>query len=112
MFRQAISDWYQRYYGVTLDPEKEILPLIGSKEGIMHICMTYLAEGDRALVPNPGYPTYRSAVELGGASCLEYNLSEANGWLPELEGLANTDRQRVGSGQCVSRSIDTEGRKQ
>ncbi|HEY9561879.1 MAG TPA: aminotransferase class I/II-fold pyridoxal phosphate-dependent enzyme [Anseongella sp.] len=95
MFRQAISDWYQRYYGVTLDPEKEILPLIGSKEGIMHICMTYLAEGDRALVPNPGYPTYRSAVELSGASCLEYKLSEENGWLPDLEALANTDLKGV-----------------
>src|SRR3546814_12602048 len=61
----------------------------------MHFFMTYLAEGDRALVPNPGYPTYRSAVELSGASCLEYKLSEENGWLPDLEALANTDLKGV-----------------
>ena len=94
-FRQAISDWYQRYYGVTLDSESEVLPLIGSKEGIMHICMTYLAEGDQALIPNPGYPTYRSAVELSGASCLEYELSEGGGWLPDLDQLAKQDLSRV-----------------
>ncbi|HYH55638.1 MAG TPA: aminotransferase class I/II-fold pyridoxal phosphate-dependent enzyme, partial [Anseongella sp.] len=93
--RQAISSWYKRYYGVELDPESEILPLIGSKEGIMHICMTYLQEGDQALIPNPGYPTYRSAVELSGASCVEYELTEAGGWLPDLESLAGNDLSRV-----------------
>ena len=66
IFRKAVADWYARWYGVTLDPDAQILPLIGSKEGIMHICMTYLDEGDIALVPNPGYPTYRSAVSLAG----------------------------------------------
>lgn len=93
--RQAVSGWYLRYYGVKLDPESEVLPLMGSKEGIMHICMTYLADGDEALVPNPGYPTYRSAVELSGASCLEYELSEENGWLPDLDRLAREDLSRV-----------------
>lgn len=93
--RQAISSWYKRYYDVELDAESEILPLIGSKEGIMHICMTYLQEGDQALIPNPGYPTYRSAVELSGASCVEYELSEAGGWLPDLSVLAEKDLSRV-----------------
>src|ERR1700720_680645 len=70
ILRHAISAWYQQWYGVELNPESEILPLIGSKEGIMHICMTYLDEGDIALVPNPGYPTYRSAVKLAGGTCV------------------------------------------
>jgi len=95
VFRGAIGDWYRRFYGVTLNPDTEILPLIGSKEGIMHICMTYLSEGDQALIPNPGYPTYRSAVELSGATCLEYGLSEEGGWLPDLEQLARQDLSRV-----------------
>src|ERR1700741_106319 len=64
----AISQWYKKWYSVEADPEKEILPLIGSKEGIMHTCMTYLNEGDIALVPDPGYPTYSSAVTLAGAT--------------------------------------------
>lgn len=93
--RQAIAHWYRRFYRVDLDPESEVLPLIGSKEGIMHICMTYLQEGDQALIPNPGYPTYRSAVQLSGAECLEYELSEENGWLPDLDRLARTDLSRV-----------------
>lgn len=93
--RKAMSDWYQRFYGVSLDPEKEVLPLIGSKEGIMHICMTYLQEGDEALVPNPGYPTYRSAVNLSGATVVDYDLEEKNGWLPDLDALAKRDLSKV-----------------
>src|SRR4026207_381204 len=69
VLRKAISEWYKKWYNVDLDPDNEILPLIGSKEGIMHICMTYLNEGDEVLVPNPGYPTYRSAVMLAGGTC-------------------------------------------
>jgi aspartate/methionine/tyrosine aminotransferase len=88
--RQAISDWYQKWYGVTLNPNTEILPLIGSKEGIMHICMTYLNEGDKALVPNPGYPTYRSAVQLAGGECIEYELKEESNWIPDLEQIKQT----------------------
>ena len=68
VLRQAVAGWYKTWYGVTLDPDTQILPLIGSKEGIMHICMTYLDKGDIALVPNPGYPTYRSAVQLAGGT--------------------------------------------
>jgi aspartate/methionine/tyrosine aminotransferase len=79
--RKAFSAWYKKWYHVDLDPATEILPLIGSKEGIMHICMTYLNEGDEALIPNPGYPTYRSAVQLAGGKCVEYKLKEENNWM-------------------------------
>ena len=79
--RNAVASWYNKWYGVDLNPATEILPLIGSKEGIMHICMTYLNEGDIALIPNPGYPTYRSAVKLAGGKCVDYELSEENNWL-------------------------------
>lgn len=87
LLRQAIASWYNKWYGVELNPEFEILPLIGSKEGIMHICMTYLNEGDIALVPNPGYPTYRSAVKLAGGTCLDYDLKEENNWFPDFDEL-------------------------
>jgi LL-diaminopimelate aminotransferase len=87
VLRNAVAAWYLRWYGVTLDPDTEILPLIGSKEGIMHICMTYLDEGDGALVPNPGYPTYRSAVKLAGGNCIDYTLESDNGWAPDFEAL-------------------------
>ena len=84
VLRKAIAAWYSRWYGVQLDPDTEILPLIGSKEGIMHICMTYLDEGDIALVPDPGYPTYRSAVKLAGGTCVDYELKEENNWYLEF----------------------------
>ena len=87
ILRQAVAAWYRQWYGVELDPDTEILPLIGSKEGIMHICMTYLDEGDGALVPNPGYPTYRSAVKLAGGHCSDYPPSGDKGWKPDFEEL-------------------------
>lgn len=87
VLRKAVADWYGKWYGVTLNPDTEILPLIGSKEGIMHICMTYLNEGDKALVPNPGYPTYRSAVKLAGGECVDYELKEENNWYPDFDQL-------------------------
>lgn len=93
--RKAMAEWYQRYYNVTLNPDTEVLPLIGSKEGIMHICMTYLQEGDEALIPNPGYPTYRSAVNLSGATVVDYDLTAENSWLPDLDALAKKDLSRV-----------------
>jgi LL-diaminopimelate aminotransferase len=93
--RAAIAKWYHNRYGVGLDAEKEILPLMGSKEGIMHVCMTYLQSGDEALIPNPGYPTYRSAVQLSGATAVPYELSEENHWLPDLEILETQDLSRV-----------------
>ena len=95
VLRQAIADWYTRYYDVQLNPATEILPLIGSKEGIVHICMTYLQEGDEALIPNPGYPAYTSAVRISGASIVYYELSEEKGWLPDLEELEKRDLSKV-----------------
>ncbi len=83
--RKAIADWYADWYGVQLNPETEILPLIGSKEGIMHICMTYINPGDTVFVPNPGYPTYRSAARLAGAELVEYKLSAGNNWIPDFK---------------------------
>jgi LL-diaminopimelate aminotransferase len=85
--RNAFSAWYNRWYNVTLDPEKEVLPLIGSKEGIMHICMTYLNAGDRALIPNPGYPTYSAAVKLAGGEPLAYELKQENEWKPDFNAI-------------------------
>src|SRR5215813_3668205 len=84
VLRKAIAEWYRQWYGVELNPDTEILPLIGSKEGIMHICMTYLNEGDGVLVPNPGYPTYSSAVKLSGATPVYYNLLEENNYEPDF----------------------------
>lgn len=85
--RNAFSQWYRSTYQVTLDADKEVLPLIGSKEGIIHISMTYLQAGDSALVPNPGYLSYATATKLAGASPIYYNLKEENGWLPDIEEL-------------------------
>lgn len=85
--RNAFARWYKTWYNVDLDPDTEILPLIGSKEGIMHICMTYLNEGDGVLVPNPGYPTYRSAAKLAGGTCIDYELTEMNNWFPDFDQL-------------------------
>ena len=93
--REAMSVFYKTHYNVSLNPVNEILPLLGSKEGIMHVCMTYLETGDEALLPNPGYPTYRAAVTLAGAKCRDYNLTEANGWLPDLDALAKQDLSKV-----------------
>ncbi|WP_165813734.1 pyridoxal phosphate-dependent aminotransferase [Terrimonas sp.] len=85
ILRKAIADWYEKWYHVTLNAETEILPLIGSKEGIMHICMTYINEGDNVYVPNPGYPTYRSAAKLAGGNIIEYALEEKNDWKPDFK---------------------------
>ncbi len=85
--RDAMAGWYHRWYGVQLNADAEVLPLIGSKEGIMHVCMTFLNEGDVALVPNPGYPTYRSAVQLAGGTCVDYELKEEAGWAPDFDEL-------------------------
>lgn len=93
--RGAMAEFYQRHYGVSLDPATEILPLLGSKEGLMHIGMTFLEAGDAVLIPNPGYPTYRAVAEICGAEVREYDLTEAGGWLPDLAALAATDLARV-----------------
>ncbi len=91
ILRNAVKEWYSKWYEVELNADTEILPLIGSKEGIMHICMTYLNEGDEVLVPNPGYPTYRSAVKLAGATCVDYDLLEKNNYEPDLNNISNND---------------------
>jgi len=87
VLRKAMSDWYKQWYDVDLNIDTEILPLIGSKEGIMHICMTYFEEGVGVLVPNPGYPTYSSAVKISGATPVYYELKEENNYEPDFDAL-------------------------
>jgi LL-diaminopimelate aminotransferase len=87
VLRRAMANWYKKWYGVDLNPDQEILPLAGSKEGIMHICMTYVNPGDLVLIPNPGYPTYQSAAKLAGANLVGYELKEENNWFPDFEEL-------------------------
>lgn len=96
VLREAIAEWYKKYYEVdNIDPAKEILPLLGSKEGIMHICMTYLNQGDQVLIPNPGYPTYTSAVKLAGGTPLYYELTAENNWAPNFDDLEKSDLSKV-----------------
>ena len=95
VLRKAISEWYKKWYNADMDPATEILPLIGSKEGIMHICMTYLNKGDEVLVPNPGYPTYRSAVMLAGGKCRDYKLTEKNHYEPDFDKLSKKGLKKV-----------------
>ena len=85
--REAFAQWYKRWYNVELNPANEVLPLIGSKEGIMHISMAFINEGDGVLVPNPGYPTYSSVSKLVGANIISYNLKAEQNWQPDLEQL-------------------------
>src|SRR4030095_15926521 len=87
VLRKAISEWYRKWYNVDLNSDTEILPLIGSKEGIMHICMTYFEKGIAVLLPNPGYPTYSSAVRLSGAAPVYYDLIQENDFKPDFEKL-------------------------
>jgi aspartate/methionine/tyrosine aminotransferase len=85
--REAMAGFYKRWYNVDLDPKSEILPLIGSKEGILHITLAFVNPGDEVLVPNPGYPTYTSLSKILGAKIVNYNLREDNGWQPDFEEL-------------------------
>ena len=89
--RQAMADFYKRWYGVCLDPQTEIQPLIGSKEGILHITLAFVNPGDKVLVPNPGYPTYTSLSKILGAEVVNYNLREGNGWQPDFNELESMD---------------------
>ena len=93
--RQAFADWYARWYGVQLDPSKEIQPLFGSKEGILLISLAFLNKGDKVLVPDPGYPTYSSASKLVEAEIVTYDLKAENGWQPDFEALENMDLSGV-----------------
>lgn len=93
--RKGYADWYKRYYGVELNPDSEILPLIGSKEGVLHVSLAFLNPGDGVLVPNPGYPTYSSVSKLVGARIVSYELDENNGWEPDFEALEKSDLSGV-----------------
>jgi len=93
--RKGMADFYQNQFGVELNPNNEILPLMGSKEGIMHISLAFLNEGDHVLIPNPGYPTYTSVTNLVGAVPVYYDLKEANAWEPDFEALEKLDLSKV-----------------
>ena len=93
--RSGIASFYQNNFGVALNPNTEILPLMGSKEGIMHLSLAFLNEGDHVLIPNPGYPTYSSVTKLVGAEPVFYDLKEANNWEPDFEALEKLDVSKV-----------------
>ena len=93
--RDAIAKFYKTHFSVNVSPGTEILPLMGSKEGIMHISMAYLNEGDEVLIPNPGYPTYQSVTKLVGAKGVLYKLDEANNWMPDFKALEKSDLSKV-----------------
>ena len=101
VLRNAMAAWYKEWYQVELNPDLEILPLAGSKEVIMHICMTYINPGDLVLIPNPGYPTYQSAAKLAGANLVPYELKEENNWLPDFSEL----KELVKSKQQTQESV-------
>ncbi len=93
--RETMSDFYENKFGVVTDAATEILPLMGSKEGIMHISMAFLNTGDEVLIPNPGYPTYSAVTKLVGAEPRTYELKEANNWFPDLDALSKEDLSKV-----------------
>ncbi|MBJ7880280.1 pyridoxal phosphate-dependent aminotransferase [Gelidibacter salicanalis] len=93
--REAMAGFYKEHFGVSLSPLSEVLPLIGSKEGIMHISMAFLNEGDEVLIPNPGYPTYESVTKLVGATPVFYDLLAENDWCPDLIALEKSDLSKV-----------------
>lgn len=93
--RKEFAHWYNEWYGVSLDPNSEIQPLIGSKEGILHLTLAFVNPGEKVLVPNPGYPTYTSLSKILGAEVINYNLDENNGWMPNFEELEQQDLSQV-----------------
>lgn len=95
VLRQAFAEWYKKFYNVTLDPEKEIQPLIGSKEGILHISLAFLNPGDGVLVPNPGYPTYSSVSKLAEAKLYSYDLTGENDWEPDFDKLEELPLDKI-----------------
>ena len=95
IFREEISGFYKSHFDVNLNPENEILPLMGSKEGIFHISMSFLDKNDKVLIPNPGYPTYSAIANLLGNDIIYYNLTEQNNWLPNLDELSKLDLSNV-----------------
>lgn len=93
--RRAMASFYRKWYGVELNPDSEIQPLIGSKEGILHVTLAFVNPGEQVLVPNPGYPTYTSLSRILGAEVVNYNLREDNGWQPDFRELESLDLSRV-----------------
>ena len=93
--RKAFAEWYKKYFHVDLNPDNEILLLMGSKEGIMHISMAFVNPGDEVLVPDPGYPTYSSVTNLVGGIVRKYDLVKENGWFPDIEALEKSDLSKV-----------------
>ena len=93
--RNAFASWYRKFYNVVVNPESEVLPLIGSKEGIFHISMAFINPGDEVLIPDPGYPTYASVTKLVGGVIMNYPLKEENNWLPDFVELQKRDLSRV-----------------
>jgi len=93
--RAAIANFYKREFNVVVHPDTEVLPLMGSKEGIMHISLAFLNEGDAVLIPNPGYPTYSSVTQLVKATPIHYNLDETNNWLPNFKAIEHQDLSNV-----------------
>ena len=93
--RKAMADFYKRWYGVELNPATEIQPLIGSKEGILHVTLAFVNPGEEVLVPNPGYPTYTSLSKILGAKVVNYDLMEDNGWQPDFDQLESMDLSKV-----------------
>ena len=93
--REAISNFYDKQYGVEINPNNEILPLMGSKEGIMHISMAFLNKSDGVLIPNPGYPTYGAVSKLLGAEIFYYGLSKENNWYPKMDDLNTLDTKNI-----------------
>ncbi len=93
--RWAFAQWYDRYFNTNLNPNEEILPLMGSKEGIMHITMAFVNPGEKVLVPDPGYPAYASAARISGAHPVPYNLTPENNWYPDIKELEKRDLTKV-----------------
>ncbi len=93
--RKSMAQWYKRYYGVDLDPTTELQPLIGSKEGILHVSLAFLNPGDGVLVPDPGYPTYTSVSRLVGAEIFKYDLTERSGWMPDFEAIEKLPLDKI-----------------
>ena len=93
--RRAMAGFYKKWYGVELDPQTEIQPLIGSKEGILHVTLAFVNPGDQVLVPNPGYPTYTTLSRILGAEIVNYDLTPENGWQPDFDALERMDLSRV-----------------
>ena len=93
--RQSYADWYARHYGVVLDPNSEIQPLIGSKEAILQLSLTFLNPGDGVLIPNPGYPTYTSASRLAEAEIYNYDLTAENGWMPDFDAIEKLPLEKI-----------------